>query len=326
MRIAFVVNRAAAMDSSWTTLHLAHAALNQGHTVYIVERQDFEVAPVGLVVARAFEFRGAAHSPASLADDLQTRDAYRRLIGSDDIDLAILRTRPLDLDLATFAMIWESQGVPMVNPPAALLRVASKTWLAHLTDVCTPATLVTRSLGTADLFHRAQPNGVIVKPTCGHGGHGIHYVPPGDPARLCDAFESLHRRGKQPVVIQAVVGTHQTPVKRLLWLDGAAVGGYLRERAPGEFRHNLKQGATAQPLRITPEDRALVKPLSPHLIRAGIRFAGLDLLDSHIIEVNVLNPGGTVHADRLNGTQLAHKITSHLVNDITPLRLRENTK
>ena len=40
----------------------------------------------------------------------------------------------------------------------------------------------------------------------------------------------------------------------------------------------MHQGAVAEGLRITNNEKQLVAPLSRHLTRAGIRFAGIDIL------------------------------------------------
>jgi glutathione synthase len=37
--------------------------------------------------------------------------------------------------------------------------------------------------------------------------------------------------------------------------------------------------------------------LTPHLLRNGIRIAGIDLIGDQIVEVNTLNPGGLHYAD-----------------------------
>jgi glutathione synthase len=53
-------------------------------------------------------------------------------------------------------------------------------------------------------------------------------------------------------------------------------------------------------------------PLSAHLIAAGVRLAGVDLIGNHVIEVNALNPGGAFHADRLHHSDVAGGIIERL--------------
>ena len=60
-------------------------------------------------------------------------------------------------------------------------------------------------------------------------------------------------------------------------------------------------------------DREAVDRLSPALLAAGIRLAGLDVIGPWITEVNALNPGGVHHSERLTGTPLSPTILKRLV-------------
>ena len=137
------------------------------------------------------------------------------------------------------------------------------------------------------------------------------------PTDLDAAWATATRRGEGFVLIQDYVTEADQGEKRIVWLDGEVLGGYLRRRAPGEFRHNLKQGGTIEAMNVTDEERETIRTLTPHLLRAGIRFAGLDLIGSQIIEVNALNPGGTYHTDRLTGSRLAERVIEHFETNRT---------
>jgi glutathione synthase len=127
------------------------------------------------------------------------------------------------------------------------------------------------------------------------------------------------------VVVQAYLPDAEAGEKRLVWLDGEVLGGYLRRRAPGDFRHNLKRGGVAEPVTITPEERQTVGRITPDLISAGIRLAGLDLIGGQVTEVNALNPGGAFHTDRLTGSRLSETIISQLVASPLPVRSSESS-
>jgi glutathione synthase len=122
-------------------------------------------------------------------------------------------------------------------------------------------------------------------------------------------------------VIQRYLPEAEQGEKRLVWVDGDVLGGYLRRRAEGEFRHNLKRGGVAEATDITDQDRAIAARVSDALRRAGIRIAGLDVIGRWLVEVNALNPGGAFHADRLAGTHLAG---THLADAILD-RLAQGT-
>lgn len=311
MRIGIIVTRAAAINATWTTVALGCAALERGHELRIIDRSDLEIDVRGRVIGRAFVFEPPAPSSERMAEDLQRRLAERRFVDLERLDLLLLRSSPPTPGLLSFAQILADRGVRVVNSPDGISRLSSKAWLAALPDVPIPATLVTRSPGAATVFYRQQRTGVVVKPARGSGGRSVHHVAAGQIRRFEQVFEAC-RRGEGHAVVQAYLPAASRGEKRLLWLDGQILGGYLRTRAPGEFRHNLKQGGLASPAQVTPSERALLRPLSPHLLAAGIRFAGLDLIGQHLVEVNAVNPGGTFHTDRLTGSTHARTVIARL--------------
>jgi glutathione synthase len=311
VRIAFAISRAASVDETWTTVHLAREALERGWQVRFVEPWDFEVDPGGRLLARAHAFDAPATAEA-LATALAERQASRRYVELDKLDLLLLRAAPFDLSILTFGAMVKARGVPVVNDPEGLLRVTSKAWLASLPGVPIPPTLVTRSRASCHLFAAQQPEGVVLKPARGSGGRQVSFVSTHDADGIDLAFDEAREGGDGYVVVQGYLPAAEDGEKRLVWLDGAVVGGYLRRRAPGEFRHNLKRGGQAEPTDISTADAALGRSLAPHLLRAGIRLAGVDVIGGRVIEVNALNPGGAFHADRLAGTRLGALILDRL--------------
>ncbi len=313
MLLGIAITRAASVDATWTTVHLAWAALERGASVRFVEPWDYEVDARGQVTARAHAFEPGVASPEVLAAALRGRTAPRRYLRLDRLDLLLLRAVPFDMSLMAFACIAEDLGVPVVNRPSGLLRTSHKGWLASLPDVATPESLVTQSLGALHVFADRMEGPVVIKPAQGSGGRAVALVARGDGEGLELAFRAARGRGEY-VVAQAYLPEAARGEKRLVWMDGEVLGGYLRTRAPGEFRHNLKRGGTPERTKITPAERAVVAPLGRHLLRCGIRLVGIDLIGEHIIEVNALNPGGAYHADRLHGTDITGSIVDGLLS------------
>lgn len=311
MKLGFVISRAASLDTTWTTVHLAVAALARGDSVRFIEPWDFEVDSQGRLIARAHAF-DSPESAAALVEALQQRSAPRRYVDLRRLDVLMLRSAPLNPSLLAFASLARDLGVRVVNDPDGLVRVTHKAWLASLPGAHVPPSVVTRSKASARLFFQGEPHGVIVKPARGSGGRGVERVLPHRTHELETAFDAAMEHGDGYVVVQRYLPEAAAGEKRLVWLDGEVLGGYLRRRAAGEFRHNLKRGATAEPTDVTPTDRAIIQTVSGPLLQAGIRLAGLDLIGEWLIEVNVLNPGGAYHTDRLAGTDLADLILTRL--------------
>jgi glutathione synthase len=217
-----------------------------------------------------------------------------------------LRVNPLDPAVLAFAHLAKKAGATVHNDPATLMLTGHKGYLATLAGVPRPATLITRSRATAQLFAEGQREGVVLKPARASGGRGVGLVRPGSGPRAFEsAFDAARRRGDGYVVVQEYLPRAEEGEKRLVWLDGELIGGYLRTRAPGDFRHNLAQGGSPQPCSIGPEDHALLGTLSPYLLRDGVWLAGIDVIDGRVVEVNTLNPGGVHFGDCMRGTDMA---------------------
>lgn len=304
MRIGIVVSNAAVAAPTHTTVHLAAAALALGWRVRVLEPWDFEIGATGRIAARAHAFDAPA-GREELAGALADRTAPRRTVDVDRLDVLLLRANPFQDTIVTFAQLAEAAGVRVLNRPGPMIRTSHKGYVATLADVPRPRTLVTRSRTAVDRFVSDCDAGVVVKPARGCGGKGVSLVRGRRREQLEEAIDAATRAGDGYLVVQEYLPAAKDGEKRLLWLDGRLVGGYLRLRAPGEFRHNLRVGAQPAPTELTAEDHALIEVLTPHLRRDGVWFAGVDVIGGKVVEVNALNPGGVHYSEHFGGQPIA---------------------
>lgn len=317
MRIGIVLSNAAAAAPTHTTVHLAEAALARGHAVRFLEPWDLEVDPRGRLRGRAHLFDAPSERDAIVAA-LRGRTATRRNVEVDRFDVLLLRNNPLDLAVIGFAQLAQAAGVRVHNDPGALVRTSHKAWVATLEGVPRPKTIVTRSRATIECFASDCADGIVIKPARSCGGKGVTVMRGRRRPKLDDAIEAAVRHGDGYVVVQEYLPAAAFGEKRLLWLDGAFVGGYLRQRAPGELRHNLKNGATPMPSPLSDDDQALAAALTPHLSRDGVWFAGVDVIGGRVIEVNTLNPGGVYWSEQFSRPDIADRLVASLERQSDP--------
>ena len=317
MRIGIVISNTATTSPTHSTVHIAQAALEAGHSVRFIEPWDFEISPDGRLWARAHCFDAPTGSRDELASRLALRQTERLTVEIRLLDRLLLRANPLHEAIQSIARLAQAEGVPVLNPPEALIHCSHKGWLATLPGVPRPETLITRSRAAAERFS-ASVDAAVVKPARACGGKGVSLIRGG--RGLQEAISLAQRVGDGYIVMQRYLPEAALGEKRLLWLDGALIGGYLRQRAPGEFRHNLKAGGTPAALQ-TSRDRTLqdqvqeqqiIDTLTPHLRRYGIWFAGVDVIGDQVVEVNVLNPGGLHWSSVFAGAALAPLLIDHL--------------
>jgi glutathione synthase len=80
--------------------------------------------------------------------------------------------------------------------------------------------------------------------------------------------------------------------KRVFMIEGEIVGAFSRIPTAGEIRANIAVGGTAFPTKLTTNEIEICNQLSTMLKENDLFFAGIDLLDEHLIEINVTSPTG----------------------------------
>lgn len=309
MRLGIVVSATRSAAPTHTTIHLIVAALAGGAQVRVIEADDFEIDERGRVMVAAYALDGVAANAEGVAAVLREASAPRRSIEAESLHALLLRVNPIDTSVLTMAKALVERGVTVLNSPSGLLRTAHKSWLATLPpDVPRPPTLISRSASRAFAFAAGHREGVVLKPARSCGGRGVSWVQADDESAFAQRFAQAAEPGDGLVVAQAYLPEAEQGEKRLLWLDGELVGGYLRQRAEGEFRHNLKLGGIPASCTINVHDQRAIAALGPHLARAGVWFAGIDVIGGQIIEVNVLNPGGAHYTAMFGGVDVGQRL------------------
>ncbi|HET9470964.1 MAG TPA: glutathione synthase, partial [Usitatibacter sp.] len=73
----------------------------------------------------------------------------------------------------------------------------------------------------------------------------------------------------------------------------------------GETRGNLAAGGTGVARPLSASDRAIADAVGPELVKAGILFAGLDVIGDRLTEVNVTSPTCIVEIAQQTGENAA---------------------
>ncbi len=316
MRLVCAVRRVAGISPTQTTFQLAWAALRTGLTVLFVEPWGFGLSANGAITATGAEFHTAPKTQDQWHGILTGRNNAKAKVELNQDDIVLLRMTPIPSAVLSFARLAEQRGIRVYNPPEAIALTGSKSWLANLSDVDSPETIVTSSTKSALDFAREAPRGVVVKPMNASGGAGATLLTSPNENLIRNAMRDARSSQNRYAIIQHYLAKAEEGEKRLLWLDGELVGGYLRKRGEDVFQHNLQRGGTPHPCEITAGDLKLSTQITPHLLKAGVWLAGIDVIDDQVLEVNTTNPGGAYYSDKLSGTQATQRIISHLI--VTP--------
>ena len=162
-----------------------------------------------------------------------------------------------------------------------------------------PPTLITRDREAIEAFLEVHGEAVM-KPLHGHGGAAVFKIGGGDPnfGSLYDLFAATFR---EPWVVQRFLPRVADGDKRIILVDGVAAGAVNRVPAGNDIRANLARGAIASAAEFTPREREICAVIGPELKRRGLLFAGIDIIDGNLTEINVTSPTGIRAIKRLGG-------------------------
>lgn len=326
MRIAFAVNDINTEQTDYTTTHLAMAATDLGHEVWYVNVGDFVLQPDNSVFAWAHVVPMKKYRSAEVyLRALQDKSNPIKQIKIDEMDILMLRNDPNEDTLArpwarlagiNFGRIAVRHGVLVLNDPYSLGRSLTKLYLQDFPDTVRPATLITRNRSEVKAFIKDLGGYAILKPLSGSGGRNVFLAQPEDAPNINQMFEAISREGY--VIVQEYLTAAIHGDTRLFVMNGEALcikGKYAaihRIRKPGDndLRSNLTAGATLERTKLDECALELAATLRPKLIEDGIFFAGLDIVDNKLTEINIFSPGGLVGAECLEGVPF-HKEVIH---------------
>jgi glutathione synthase len=301
MKLAFILDPLPGLkprkDSS---IAMMREAARRGHEIYALEVPGLCVQD-GAVLARAV--------PLAVDED---DAAWYREGGVEEVPLAFFdlvamrKDPPFDAEYYYATLLLErgeAEGARVVNSPRALRDWNEKLSILRFPQF-TPETLVSRDPSRIHAFVDRQGD-VILKKLDGMGGTMIFRVRRDDPNRNV-IVETMVGEAERTIMAQKFVPEIAKGDKRVLVIDGKPFP-YCLARIPkaGETRGNLAAGGTgvAQPLGA--RDREIGEAVGAELVKAGIVFAGLDVIGDCLTEVNVTSPTCIVEIAQQTGENAA---------------------
>ena len=223
-------------------------------------------------------------------------------------DVVLMRQDPpFDMAYITATHILEHihPKTLVVNDPAEVRNAPEKLFVTHFPDLM-PVTMVTADRRRIAAF-REEHGDIIVKPLFGNGGAGVFHLRPDDP-NMNSLVEMFTERSREPLVIQKYVPAVRQGDKRIILVDGVAMGAINRVPAAGEARSNMHVGGRPEPTTLTDRERQICEAIGPELSRRGMIFVGIDVIGGYLTEINVTSPTGLQEIARFDGVHLEKAI------------------
>jgi glutathione synthase len=291
-------------DSSFALMLEAQA---RGHAVHQLLPEDV-VYREGRLEARVrtIEVKDDAKSAFTIAEtwraDLRAFDA-----------LFIRQDPPFDMAYYANTLLLEllEPDVLVVNSPRAIRNVSEKLAALQLGDLM-PRTWVGRDFESLVAFAQRFPM-VVVKPLFHGGGETVTRTPT-DRGSLEPHIEMAFATWPdEPILVQEYLPeVPKQGDKRIMFLEGEAVGCLRRIPVEGDFRANIHLGGSPVLGEIEARDLGVVERVGALLQREGVFFAGIDVLAGRLIEINVTSPTLMRELKRAGGPDVARLFMERL--------------
>ncbi len=289
-------------DSSFA---LMLEAQNRGHTLW-----HYEVRHLSLLMGEHGQRLTALARPVTVQ---RKRGDHYKFGDSEILDLATMdvvlmrQDPPFDMAYITATHMLEHihPRTLVVNDPAHVRNAPEKLLVTHFPDLM-PPTLVTWDSDAIRAFRREHRD-IVVKPLFGNGGAGVFLMRHDDP-NLGALLEMHFARTREPLMIQRYEKAVRQGDKRIILVDGVAMGAINRVPAEGEARSNMHVGGRPEAARLTRRDQEICDRIGPILRERGLIFVGIDVIGDWLTEINVTSPTGLQEVARFDQVDLAAAI------------------
>ncbi len=220
-------------------------------------------------------------------------------------DVVLMRQDPpFDMNYITYTHLLEAvhPKTLVVNDPAEVRNAPEKLYVLQYTDFM-PPTLISRDPVRLAQF-RAEHGDIILKPLYGNGGAGVFRLAHGD-ENFASLMELFTQSFREPFIAQKYLPDVKKGDKRIILVEGEAVGAINRVPAVGETRSNMHVGGKPEPTELTDREREICAAIGPDLRSRGLIFVGIDVIGGYMTEINVTSPTGIREVKRFGGADIA---------------------
>ena len=232
----------------------------------------------------------------SVSDDINSWFKY----GSEnefclnDFDVILMRKDPpfdMEYIYSTYVLdLAKMNGAKVINEPSAIRNLNEKVSITLFPNV-TPPTLVSSSQQDLRSFLNEHKK-IVVKPLDGMGGRSIFIVEKGE-KNTNTIFEEMTKNDSKTIMAQKYIPEIKNGDKRIHLVFGKHVDMALA-RVPSEEDHrgNLVMGAVGEVRKLTQRDKEICNQIGATLLKAGVYFAGIDVIGDYLSEINITSPTG----------------------------------
>jgi glutathione synthase len=290
-----------------TTYVIMREAENREHNIYHMLPGDLYL-DAGRVMGRISKVTFNA------GKDGNDNEKWFCLGEPEDVDLSTMDVMflredpPFDMDYlySTYLTGFIEREVFIVNSPRGIREANEKLYALNFPSII-PEYMVSSDLKRLKGFMVSVGGTMVVKPLDCCGGSGVFVVHSED-RNMNAVIETVTAHGTKQILAQRYIPEIREGDKRLIVLNGEAIGAVLRVPSADEHRANIHVGATCLKVEVTERDREIVRTVAERFAADGIYFAGLDIIGGLVSEINVTSPTGVQEINSLDNVRLEEKV------------------
>jgi glutathione synthase len=227
-----------------------------------------------------------------------------KIINLANFDFVLIRQDPpFDMQYITATYLLEKlpKSCLVLNRPSSIRNCPEKLFVLDFYNLM-PPTLISKNTLQINNFVKKHKK-VVIKPLYGNGGLNVFFLTEKDP-NFNIIIENL-TSGREHVIVQKFINKVKLGDKRILLINGNAVGAVNRLPSKNEIRANLHIGGTAKKTNLSKKEKYICNQIKSKIIEKGLFFSGIDVIDGYLTEINVTSPTCIREIDFLNKTNIS---------------------
>lgn len=237
--------------------------------------------------------------------------------GLDEFGVIFFRPDPpVDMDyiFSTYILDFvDTSKTMIINSPSGIRKANEKIYINNFSEFV-PKNITTSNASLIKDF-LDEYGEIIIKPLNKCFGKGVFYLKKGD-KNINSILEISTNNGSTLVMAQEYLSNALYGDKRIIIIGGEVFDEtVIKISGDGDFKFNnhndeyLKKGC------ITDEEKEICNSISRKLVQDGLLFAGLDVIDGKIIEINVTSPCFFIkEINRMFNVRLEARIIDYVEN------------
>ncbi|WP_461303154.1 glutathione synthase [Aureisphaera sp.] len=322
MNVCFIMYPWEEMDAeNDSTLALIQEFAKRGHGIAIT-------TPANLTIrdSVAYAFCRCLKRAEKVSNNLKSfhgkAQFYDEMLPLAGFDVIILRSNPpLDMIMLNF-LDSVKDDVFIMNDLDGIRRANNKLYTAVFEDEnneIIPRTHVTKNKEYLKKIIKEGPEKMILKPLNGFGGSGVILIE----KRAMKSINSLldfyitNKDGTSNyVILQDYIEGAEMGDVRILLLNGQPIGAMRRVPGEEDHRSNVTAGGRVEKHSLTKVEKELCRRIGPKLVKDGLYFVGIDVINGKLVEVNVMSPGGITYINKVYKSRVQEKIIDFIEDKV----------